>query len=225
MFSNKVFQAALLASFIVHGAIIFQNFTLTNLAKMRPEQKLEVRYVKAPQETKPEQKISKPAKKEPFLKLPLNVTLAKRIPPPFIDKESIFRAIGAGRQSQLTKPAFLKPDIIPVKKKITLPPLDMDKISNPSYIHYYQIVREKIRRSAYYNYTRAETGEVYVSFIILSDGALKDVRLGQDKSSPNQYLKDIALRSMKDASPFPNFPKELDYPQLSFNVIISFEIE
>ena len=42
--------------------------------------------------------------------------------------------------------------------------------------------------------------------------------------SGNPYLRDIALRSIK-ASSFPNFPKELDYLQLTFNVVISFEIE
>ena len=101
----------------------------------------------------------------------------------------------------------------------------MDKINSPSYVQYYQIVREKIRRSAYYNYSRTEIGEVYISFIISSDGVLKETRLVEEKSCSSQYLRDIALRSIKDASPFPNFPKELDYPNLSFNVVISFEIE
>ena len=88
-----------------------------------------------------------------------------------------------------------------------------------------QIVREKIRRSAYQNYTHNETGEVYISFIISNDGYVKDVHLIEARTSASDYLKGIASRSVRDASPFPNFPKELDYPQLSFNIIISFEIE
>ncbi|MEI6831501.1 MAG: energy transducer TonB, partial [Candidatus Omnitrophota bacterium] len=112
-----------------------------------------------------------------------------------------------------------------IKKKITLPAIEMAKINNPSYISYYQIVREKIRRSAYQNYTHSETGEVYISFIISNDGLIKGVRLVDERSSTNDYLRNIALRSVNDAAPFPNFPKELDYPQLSFNIIISFEIE
>jgi TonB family protein len=86
-------------------------------------------------------------------------------------------------------------------------------------------VREKIRRAAYQNYTRIETGEVYVSFIISNDGYLKEIKLIPEKSSPIPYLRETALKSIKEASPFPNFPKDLDYPQLSFNVVISFEIE
>jgi outer membrane biosynthesis protein TonB len=47
----------------------------------------------------------------------------------------------------------------------------------------------------------------------------------EEKSSADVYLTEIALKSVNDASPFPKFPTELDYFQLSFNVIISFEIE
>jgi TonB family protein len=148
-------------------------------------------------------------------------------PPPFIDRESIFNQ---KQQPVLPKPSFakpvlIKPDIIAIKKKITLPPIDLDKINNPSYISYYQIVREKIKRAAYQNYTRTEVGEVYLSFIISSDGYLNELQLKEEKSTASPYLKEIALHSIKDASPFPNFPQELDYPQLSFNVVISFEIE
>jgi TonB family protein len=124
-----------------------------------------------------------------------------------------------------SKPTLTNSQVLAIKRKITLPALQMAKIDNPSYISYYQIVREKIRRSAYQNYTHNATGEVYVSFIISNDGYIKDVRLVEEKTAADDYLKNIALRSIRDASPFPNFPKELDYPQLSFNIIISFEIE
>ena len=139
------------------------------------------------------------------------------------------RALVLDKQSkklaEFSKPAFVNSEIMAIKKKITLPEIEMSKIDNPSYISYYQIVREKIRRSAYQNYTHSVTGEVYASFIISNDGYVKDVRFIEEKTTVNDYLKNIALRSIRDASPFPNFPKELDYPQLSFNIIISFEIE
>jgi TonB family protein len=90
---------------------------------------------------------------------------------------------------------------------------------------YYQLVREKIKRAAYQNYTGTEIGEVTISFVVSKDGSLKDLRLIADKSSPSEYLTEIALRSIREASPFPGFPQELDYPQLSFNLAITFEIE
>ncbi|OGX41293.1 MAG: hypothetical protein A2984_03035 [Omnitrophica WOR_2 bacterium RIFCSPLOWO2_01_FULL_41_12] len=218
MFSAKAFQITLLISVIAHGIILFQNSNLSLFSKDNKEQDIEVRYLKNDQ--KPEEKPKTTnLKKEPLLKLPAKITENKRTPPPFVNKEAGLP------ESIFTKPTLIRPDIISIKKKITLPPVDMDKINNPSYISYYQIVREKIRRAAYQNYTRTETGEAYLSFIVSSEGDLKTVRLVQEKSSKSPYLQEIALRSIKDASPFPIFPKELDYPQLSFNVVISFQIE
>jgi len=66
---------------------------------------------------------------------------------------------------------------------------------------------------------------VYLSFVISRDGSLEEARMVQERSSPNTYLQDTALKSIKEASPFPAFPKELEYPRLSFNVVISFEVE
>lgn len=114
--------------------------------------------------------------------------------------------------ADIARPAFSRPDIIAIKKKITLPEIDAIKIDNPSYISYYQIVREKIRRSAYQNYSRNETGEVYLSFVISRDGYIRGINLVESRTNAGNYLKGIASRSMKEASPFPNFPKELDYP-------------
>ena len=125
----------------------------------------------------------------------------------------------------IRKPDFLRPEIIAVRKKITLPKIPDKKLTDPAYLNYYQTIREKIKRAAYQNYTRLVNGEVYLSFIILSNGQLKDARIIEEKSTPHTYLKEIAKKSIYDASPFLNFPKDLKYSVLSFNVIISFEVE
>lgn len=227
MFSNRVFQAAFILSLAFHSALLVGNPQLFNPPPKQKEKNLEVSYIK--EVPKPIQHTkSSPSRQEPLLRIPSKITADKRPPPPFIDQDK--EIIGQKKKilsSRVTleKPAFLKPDIIAIKKKITLPSINIDKINNPSYISYYQIVREKIKRAAYQNYTRNETGEVYLAFIISNDGYVKDVRLMEEKSSGNAYLREIASRSVRDASPFPNFPKELDYQQLTFNVVISFEIE
>lgn len=228
MSSNKIFQIALLVSIITHGIILLQNPNFYSQPSKEKGQELEVSYIKAAQENKKVDRSEKILKREPFLNMPPKIALEKRIPPPYIDKESVFKpnkTIVSGGDTGFTKPALTKPDIIAIKKKITLPPIEMNKINNPSYLSYYQIVREKIKRAAYQNYTGKEVGEITISFIISSDGFLKDLRLTQGPSSQSEYLREIALRSVKDASPFPNFPKELDYPNLSFNLAITFEIE
>lgn len=226
MLSDRVFRIAIMVSLALHGVLLLGNPSLNVFSLKQKQDTVEVSYIK---ETKKplEEKKQSPSKMEPFLRLPPKITVDKKNPPPFMEKREV-----PGKNSAETlpkpafeKPIFAKPDIIAVKKRITLPPVGLDKINNPSYISYYQIVREKIRRASYQNYTRTETGEVYLSFIISSDGYLKETLLSESKSSASPYLRAIALRSLKDASPFPKFPKELDYPQLSFNIVISFEIE
>lgn len=236
MFSERALEIAFTLSILTHGIILLQNpnFKLGLLHKNNKEHMLEVSYVKKPQEIakpKGQNKAAPPkaagGQREPFLDLSSKITASKMNPAPYIDRESLFRKNKeiSTQKYIFTKPAFSKPEIVLSKKKISMPAIDLDKINNPSYISYYQIVREKIRRAAYQNYTRAEIGDVYLSFLISSDGSLRAAKLVEDKSSPSRYLQESALKSIKEASPFPSFPKELDYPQLSFNVVISFEIE
>jgi len=236
MFTDRALASALALSLLAHGIILLQNpnFNLGILHKNKREHILEVNYIKKLRELpKPlrQAKITPPKagldQKEAFLDLSAKITAAKINPAPYIDRESIIRKNkeAVSRKYAFIKPAFSKPEIISTKKKISMPPIDLDKINNPSYISYYQIVREKIRRAAYQNYTRAEIGDIYLSFLISSDGSLKAAKLVEEKSSPSAYLRETALRSIKEAAPFPAFPKELDYPELSFNVVISFEIE
>lgn len=229
MISDRFLQIAFVVSLFIHSAIFIPRLGFNPLVPKPKNQKMEVSYIKESLEVKPlprdksklnMQKLSQ----DPFLKLDSKIVSGRRIPPPYIQQNKGAKVL-PDKFSELSKPDFSSPDIMIIKKKINLPPIEMAKIDNPSYINYYQIVREKIRRSAYQNYTQNATGEVYVSFIISNDGDIRLVRLVEEKTTANDYLKNIALKSVKDASPFPNFPKELDYPQLSFNIIISFEIE
>ena len=250
MISDRLLQITLVVSIFVHGAIILPRANFNPFTPAPKVQEIAVRYIKEnPQVKSLFMNSSEPGRQklmpgsEPFLKLDSAIITGtrQRVPLPYV--EPVDTSAGSKnlsnrlennssspvRQSQkstgFSKPTFMNSQVLAIKKKISLPAIEMAKIDNPSYISYYQIVREKIRRSAYQNYTHNETGEVYISFIISNDGYIKDVRLMEEKTAANDYLKNIALRSIRDASPFPNFPKELDYPQLSFNIIISFEIE
>ncbi len=234
MFIDKPFQIAFLLSLIIHGAVLMQGKNFKFFPAGKKEKQVEIRYIKDAKEPLEARatgsKETLPKKAEPLLKLPprVRITADKRMPPPpFVEEGSTLnKKIGAPLQTPgIDKPAFAKPDVISLKKKVTLPAIGIEKINNPTYISYYQIVREKIKRAAYQNYKRSDTGEVFLSFVISRDGYLKDTRLSDEKSSPDSYLREIALRSIKNASPFPDFPRELDYPQLSFNVVISFEME
>ncbi len=224
---TRSFQTALAISIIAHTTAILPLPGLNRLSENKKEKTLAVKYIRLPKE-KREQIRLEAKTRERLLPIPEKAAVRPKLPAPALtDKEELFKKAGPGqsRTAQLNKPAVANSDVISIRKKISLPPVDLDKIDNPSYIGYYQLIREKIKRAAYQNYSRSDCGDVYISFVISSDGHLKNLILSGEKSSSNNYLKQIAVQSVKDASPFPNFPKELDYPQLSFNVIISFEID
>lgn len=221
MFSDRIFQITLIVSLLAHAAIMIGIPGINIRSPEKQEKKVELRYIpKTELASKPAQKTAlKPA----ALPKAHSLLLEKQ---ELIAKARIEKAAPPAPNLVFTKPALPKPEIIGIKKKISLPPIDAEKINNPAYVNYYQILREKIRRAAYQNYNQPQTGEVYLSFTILSNGILESIKIVDEKSSAQPYLKDMALRSVKDAMPMPAFPKELaEYPRLSFNVLISVEIE
>lgn len=216
MKQERTFRFALIISLLIHTGVVLNPFGFKILSFKPKEQKIEINYFNL--KSYPE---SLQERRE--IELKYNRTIKRKLPPPYVSRADIFKE--NIKSASLPKPILSKPDIISVKKIIQLKNIDMDKISNPIYINYYQIIREKIRRCAYKNYNRSDTGEVYLTFVVLSDGSLSQLKVILEKSCNNTYLQEIAFKSIKDASPFPSFPKELNYPQLSFNVIISFETE
>ena len=226
--SERILPIAFLVSFTFHAAVLqVPGFTFLNPQGEKKPQKMEVHYIKPVKQYKrvPAQRTMDNI--DPFLKLPTKITARETSFAPSVNKEEIFRPakeVSIPRVS-FTKPAFIKPEFITVKTKITLLPNEAEKSDSPSYISHSQFVREKIKRCLYQNYSRMETGQIFLSFVLSKDGFLRNVRLVDEKSSPSGYLRTIALQSIKDAAPFPDFPKDLDYDRLSFNVVISFEIE
>jgi len=108
---------------------------------------------------------------------------------------------------------------------IEIPP-ELPKEKESLYISYYQSIRGRIREFVVENYPRfIACGEVCLRFILLSDGKVKELSIIEERSTPNYLLKEIAKKSLYRASPFAPFPKGLNQAQLSFNVIISFELE
>lgn len=112
------------------------------------------------------------------------------------------------------------------KRQVAIPVLNSEKITNPKYLDYNDRIRNKIKERAYLyvDDPAFQKGEVYLTFVISSAGHLKDVKIIDDKTKANNYLRSIGLRSIKESNPFPAFPLDLRYPELSFNVVISFQI-
>ena len=94
------------------------------------------------------------------------------------------------------------------------------------YVSYYQVIRErmmqKLKNLYRYHYRK---GDVHLLFNLRSDGSLTRFDIDRAKSTKDKTLVNIVTTSLKQASPFPHFPKGLDIPDVSFNVVISFKEE
>ena len=113
------------------------------------------------------------------------------------------------------------------ERKISVPVVKSEKITNIKYVSYNENIRQKIRQQAY-KYAENpdfQSGEVYLTFILGSDGRLKDIKIIEEKTRASTFLRNVGLRSVREASPFAVFPKDLTYPELTFNVVISFEVK
>ncbi|HEX9780272.1 MAG TPA: energy transducer TonB [bacterium] len=84
---------------------------------------------------------------------------------------------------------------------------------NPVLLSYFGAIREQIQRSA--NAREWLTGEeqeglVCVSFVLRSDGSLKDRVIVASRSVDSAALRDIAMRIVEAAGPFPAFPPSME---------------
>lgn len=113
------------------------------------------------------------------------------------------------------------------ERQITVPVFQSEKMTNPKYLSYNENIREKIRRRAfaYIDHPDFKTGEVYLTFVVSSTGNLKQIGISEGKTFANEYLRKIGRRAIEEAAPFPPFPEDLKFPELTFNVVISFEIK
>lgn len=95
--------------------------------------------------------------------------------------------------------------------------------SGKDYIGYYQLIREKIRSRAKRNYRKYYgEGEVTLNFVLDRSGRLSDSAVDESAGPADQDLKAAALSSLREASPFPPFPKALPVQKMAFDVTILF---
>ena len=216
MFMDNSLKIALLISAIFHTLIFLPLSYLINLkiekslpspkitylaSKMVVPDKVEIREIPV----KPVRKRDKMQKKEePSAPEQNSGIQAKEVP--------ASKVISVPRSTALST-------------KIEIPP-ELPKEEEAVYLSYYQSIRAEIKRAVIANYSQyISCGEVCLYFILLSNGELKTIRVVEERSTQNSILRQIAKRSVQQAAPFSAFPKRLNQRQLSFNVIISFELE
>ncbi len=114
------------------------------------------------------------------------------------------------------------------ERPIQLTSLDLDKLEasprRPAFIDYYKAIREEIKRTArtirpdFFN-----PGQVSLTFKLTCNGNLVRTKIIDEISSRDKLLREIALKSISRASPFPPFPEELDRIEIDFTITISFQ--
>lgn len=147
-------------------------------------------------------------------------------PLPYINiKNTLSTLIKSDNFSPLKKPQIFEKNVNVKEIIFTEFPQDNNKElkKNLAYMSYYHLIRDKISLNAHRNYDGKNKGEVFIRFCVSRDGTLKNVEL-YSKSVSNKNLKNIVLKSIKDAAPFPPFPPELSrHSSIPFSVSIYFK--
>jgi outer membrane biosynthesis protein TonB len=221
---DRFFKYAVIVSLILH-CCLFVKLYLSPQKKEVQQRTSELAYHLEPAPPEPQMEALTPNDKamsfEPSVaNAKVDTTASREIKGP----ESLFKD-GADLASQFKvfERAPEKVKGLKVTKEVSIPVLKSEKINTPAYATYYQIVRDRIRDRAYTNYTKLSVGEVYLTFIIKSDGTLTALQILENKSEANEFLRSVGMKSVQEAGPFPPFPKDLGYPELTFNVQISFQ--
>ena len=218
MLTDKSFKIALFISFMLHVLFFLQMPHLKTLSSEKPLPRLEVTYLKI-QEIKPKKANIKT--KPPEASTLLAQAKEKPAQAKLENKKDSFITI----KEQPKKQIIEKPMPVKQVERIEIPP-ELPKEDEALYVDYYQSIRGRIREFVVANYPRfVAYGEVCLHFVLLSNGKLKELTVIGERSSPNNLLQQIAKKSVRQASPFSVFPKGLNQGELSFNVIISFELE
>jgi hypothetical protein len=111
-----------------------------------------------------------------------------------------------------------------LSRKESITPIKSEKINNPVYAAYNEMVRERIKERVYANYDRMERGSVYLTFLVDAHGRLEVAKIIPEKTNASQHLQDIALRSLHEASPFPPFLKGMSLTEYPFNIQIQYQV-
>ncbi len=222
IFENRVFRYSLFFSLLVHALLLTRiSYNIVRHAP-RSAKPIQVMYEKAQPPIKAEPRKEPPQElkriKEEKLQNTSNLFPKESSFSPVL--RDVKKATEGIKLSEKNTPLY-RPT---VERRVSVPPLKSEKINNPVYLNYYQLVRNRIKGEAYKNYSEYDSGKVYLAFVLLSNGTLKQINLIEEKTDANAYLRNIGLKSIKNSTPFPPFPENLKYPELSFNVVISFEV-
>lgn len=231
---NGLFYGSLAVSLFIHAALITGSSLFARNIKVfeKPVRVIEVTYDAIKREPKPQPQspfkdaqLVKPKESPSAPPVDVKVLFRKYDVSPFSRDD--FRA--ATKSAQRVESSDKQMPGIKTfggERKITVPLLQSEKITNPKYLSYTQNIRQRIKHRAYFYADNPDfaSGEVYLTFVLASSGALAEVKVIREKTHSNAYVQSVGVRSIEESAPFPPFPPDLAFPELTFNVIISFEM-
>lgn len=212
MISQKIFNIALGVSLLAHSVFIwrmpfFKQFTFI------PEKKIEVSYCFINKE-----------KQFSVYKEKDSLNNARASQEKLVFPGTPREALNLKVEAASLEPKKLEPRV-PVAQAVNLTNIQSEYRRNPTELNrYYFEIWEKVRHSAYqqlYN-ERSLSGEVRLVFAVSKGGQLIDMKVVEEGSVLDD-IKKAGVSSVKNASPFAVFPKDLVKNEEFFDIVISFE--
>ena len=214
-FSDRVFTVAFSVSLAAHMVLIIAQFLpLEWIRPFRNQKSLDVvyEYAVAQEELRQiKEKLSRAASQ----------AVANPSPPVLAEQAQI----RIPDRPSLTDGQTLA-DFMPERSSI----IDLTNLvdaarGNPVLLSYFGAIREQIQETA--NRRSWLSGDVtqglvFVSFVLNSGGSVSDVGVVGVRSVDSQNLRDIALRIVKGAAPFPPFPPSITEPTKTIIVPLEF---
>ncbi len=226
---TKIFNYALILSLAIHLVTVI-SLSISRSAKLKESMRpFEVTYKTVNPKTVKTDPINNAKSVQPDRpreQVKKMLTKTATIPNSFIEDSK--SAVRADIDSFKKQPALL--DTAYTRPKVSIPVFKSEKMTNPQFVSYENKIRSKIRNHAYLLLEKMmtaenfEEGEVYLTFLIGSDGALREIKIIEERTRANEFLREVSLMSVKESNPFPPLPDN-KYPEITYNITISYEID
>ena len=99
---------------------------------------------------------------------------------------------------------------------------------DPVLLSYFSAIREQIQRTANnqtWVHDQTDEGLIFVTFLLSASGAVQEIRVAADRSASSLMLRDVAVRIVRAAAPFPPFPPSLAEPSKTIVVPLEFLLD
>lgn len=238
---DSIFKYALIFSVLFHAAIIIEWPIYRHLFPQRNQYKdIEVTYlkIKEPALPVPKKEISAETP-QPKIEFPqptkmISEGFSKEAQPQKSESGSSKKDATLPFETKKASVKIEKTPIAEQRSSVEIKHASIQKLEGiisldskglrPVPPSYAQAVRSKIRKNLG-PATSGIEGDVFVRFMIASNGEIQELSIIDEKSTKNGFLREAVFEAIKNSSPFPSFPKDFTPPAVAFTCQISFELK